>query len=346
MQVNSFTHFRAIAILFIIAGHSFNIAGMEFNTLFDVFIKNIISGGTILFVFISGFLFHHVFYPKYHYKNFLTKKCNNVLIPYIILGFIPIVLYVIMKKDAFDGHFLPSGTGIINEYLIPAMKYYISGRFITAYWYIPCVMAIFALSPLHIKYIKTSLSFQLLLIFSFSIVSILVQRPVYNINIFQSLLYFTPVYLTGITVSINKEKIYTYLKGKEIYLLCIVISLAFVQSYLGLEGSYHKQPFEYGGIDLMYLQKIVLCFFFMTWLSRFEKFNNKVIHSLAATSFAAFFIHPFILWFLNTLHLNFLHVNSWAVYVFFVGTITVTCVLIAKFTKKVLPKYSRYLTGY
>ena len=136
------------------------------------------------------------------------------------------------------------------------------------------------------------------------------------------------------------------MKGKEIYLLCIVILFAVFQSYLGIMGNYSKQPFEYDGIDLMYFQKIALCFFFMIWLSRFETCNSKVIHSLAATSFTAFFIHPFILGFLNKLDFEFMLVNSWAVYLFFVCTISLVCILIAKLVKKVLPKHSRYIIGY
>jgi surface polysaccharide O-acyltransferase-like enzyme len=346
MQINSINHFRAIAIIFIIAGHSFDIVGMEFNTLFDVSIKNIITGGTSLFVFISGFLFHHIFCQKYHYKKFFVKKSKNVLVPYLILGFIPTILYVIMKKDIFDGYFLPSGTGIINEYLVPALKYYMSGGFLIAYWYIPFIMVTFALSPLHMKYIKASLNLQLLLIFYFSIVSILVHRPVDNINVFQSALYFSPIYLIGITVSIHKEKVYEYLKGKEIYLISCVILIAVFQAYLGFEGNYHKQPFEYGGIDLIYFQKIALCFFFIIWLNRFEEFTNKYIHSIAATSFTAFFIHPFILWFLYVLNFDFMLVNYWSVYVLFVGAVSVVCIFIAKLTKKTFPNHSRYIIGY
>ena len=103
MQINSFNHFRAIAIIFIIAGHSFGIVGMEFDTLLEASIRNIIKGGTSLFVFISGLLFHHVFYQKYHYKNFFIKKCNHVLVPYLILGFIPTTLQGKMTSDFISG---------------------------------------------------------------------------------------------------------------------------------------------------------------------------------------------------------------------------------------------------
>lgn len=346
MRVNSFNHFRAIAILFIIAGHSFGAVGLEFNTLLELTIRNFIGGGTSLFVFISGFLFHHVFYHRYVYQKFLLQKFKNVLVPYIILGAIPIYLYVTTRNNGFGDYFLPNDIGVIHEYLIPIFKYFMSGRFLVAYWYIPFIMVMFLLSPLHIKYIKISLNIQLLLIISFSLVSIFIHRPIYNIDVVQSVLYFTPIYLIGITVSIHKEKIYEYLRGKDLYLLGIVIFFAVVQSYLGVVGNYHKEPFEYGGIDLMYFQKIALCFFFMIWLYRFEAYTNKGLHILAATSFTAFFIHPFIIWFTTKLNFDFMLVNSWLAYVLFVSLTSLICILIAKVFKRILPKYSRYIIGY
>lgn len=346
MRLNSFNHFRAISIIFIIAGHSFGIVGMESGGLFDNSLTNLITGGTSLFVFISGFLFHYVFYPKFQYKKFITKKSRNVFLPYLILGFIPVFLYVLMKKDGWDGYFLPTGHGLINEYMVPGLKYYISGRFLTAYWYIPFIMATFILSPLHIRYIHQNLKFQLSIILFFSIISILIHRPVSNISVIQSILYFTPIYLIGITTSIHKEKVYKYLKGKEWYLISIVILLAIFQAYLGNVGNYHKAPFQYESIDLMYFQKIVLCFFFMIFLNRFEAYNSPFVHSVAATSFTAFFIHPLILWFLARLELDFIKQDSWIIFAIFVVVIAYCCVVIAKLFKKILPKYSRNIIGF
>lgn len=346
MLVNSFNHFRAISILFIIAGHSFWVNGMKFDSIFDTTIKNLISGGTSLFVFISGFLFYHIFYKKYDYKKFVLTKGKNVFVPYLILGLLPVTMFVIKKVDNFDGYFLPSGVGLINEYLIPVFKYYLSGGFLAAYWYIPFIMITFALSPLHVKYINLRFKYQILLIVFFSIVAVLIHRPIYNINVIQSVIYFTPVYLIGITASIHKEFIYVYLKGKEVYLLIFVIVLAIYQSSLGIGGNYHKDAFIYGGVDLMFFQKIFLCFFFMIWLNRFESYNNRAVDAIASTSFTAFFIHPFILLFVERLNFNFIATDSWSLYLVFVGTLALICVLIAKISNKIAPKYSRFIIGY
>lgn len=346
MLVNSFNHFRAIAILFILAGHSFEVNGMIINSVFNTTIKNLIAGGTALFVFISGFLFHHIFYKRYDYKKFMFNKGKNVFVPYLVLGLLPVLMHVMKKTDSFDGYFLPNGVGLINEYLIPAFKYYASGRFLTAYWYIPFVMVTFALSPLHVKYIKLKFKYQFLITVIFSIVATLIHRPIYNINVIQSVIYFTPIYLIGITASIHKELIYKYLKGKELYIILAVILLATYQSTLGIGGSYHKDAFIYGGVDLMFFQKLLLCFFFMIWLNRFESYNNRVVNAVASTSFTAFFIHPFILWFIQKLDLEFMGTDSWFIYLFFIGILSLLCVLIAKITKKTIPKYSRFLIGY
>ncbi|MEH6395284.1 acyltransferase family protein [Pseudoalteromonas sp.] len=346
MKINSFNHFRAIAIILIIAGHSFGTIGMEFDNTFDITLRNLIAGGTSLFVFISGFLFHHIFYPRYKYKKFLTAKFLNVFLPYLLLSFVPIFLYVSMKKDVFGAYFLPNGSGVFNEYLVPTFKYYLSGRFLEAYWYIPFIMITFLLSPLHMKYIRLTLSRQLVLIFGLSVVAIFMHRPVANIHVLQSVLYFSPVYLIGITASIHKEFIYEKLRGKELYLLGAALLIAYFQASLGYQGNYHKPTFEYGGIDLMYFQKFLLCFFFMIWLNRFENYDSKIINYIALTSFTAFFIHPFIIWALSRSKFDFLHLNSWLVLALFVLSVALICALIAKLMKKIIPKHSRYIIGY
>jgi peptidoglycan/LPS O-acetylase OafA/YrhL len=178
------------------------------------------------------------------------------------------------------------------------------------------------------------------------LVSVLIHRPIDNIFVIQSVIYFTPIYLIGITASIHKENIYRYLQGKEIYLLLIVITLAVFQAYIGQSGNYHKPPFSYGGIDLMFFQKLTLCFFFMAWLNRFETYNSSIIDAVAATSFTVFFIHPFILVILGRLRFDQLELNSWIEFAILVAVVTASCVVVANLVKKVFPKHSRYLVGY
>jgi len=117
MYLNSFNIFRAIAILIIVAGHCFDITGMSSDSLTNATAMNLIQGGTALFVFISGYLFYYVFYRKYEFKHFIRKKVNNVLTPYLLLGFIPLLLYISRKSDQPLSELFASFDSIIFEIL-------------------------------------------------------------------------------------------------------------------------------------------------------------------------------------------------------------------------------------
>lgn len=346
MYLNSFNHFRAVAILFIVAGHCYAVAGLQFDTFAEQVVKNIINGGTALFVFISGFLFYHIFYKKFNYKKFITSKSKSVLSPYILLGLLPIGMFVVIQSQMANGFYLPQGSGVINEYIVPTIKYYWTGGFLDAYWYIPFVMMTFVLSPLHVYFIKMKLPAQLVIIALLCSVSMLMHRPVLNLYVTQSVLYFTPVYLIGIVCAMHQQTLYQKLANKDWLLLFVALGLAVLQAFIGDVGNYHKAPFESGGIDILFVQKVFLCLFFMIWLNRFESFESPVIKTVAATSFTTFFIHPYILFVLYQPPFAFTQIDSWLLYTAMVIVMIIISVLVALMTKKLLPKVSRYLIGY
>lgn len=328
MYLNSFNHFRAIAIILIVAGHSY--VDIPFDTVFNNFLRNLITGGTTLFVFISGFLFHHIFYKKFEYKDFIKKKFQNVYVPYFIMGLFPLFDWTGFHRPLYT------------------LKLHLTGGFYLAYWYIPFILAMFLISPLFIKFIKLNIKAQLLLIALGSIISIFAHRPIDNTNVFHSVIYFTPIYLLGIVCSMNKEYIYTKLKGTEIYLLIIVLGLAFIQSFYIGGGNYHKDFFVYAGIDMMFIQKAFLSVLLMVFLHRFEDFKSKTIDLIAGASFAIFFIHSYFLINLGTLkwHMNITYSHPWLIYPFYVALIVALSLLVALGVKKLLGKNSRFITGY
>jgi len=345
--LNSINHFRAIAIIIIVAGHCFYSVDVSFDSLPELTLGNLIGGGTVLFVFISGFLFHHIFYKRYQFKKFMSGKLQKVLLPYTLLAIVPIVQSV-ATQDAFYDWYDPVGTGWINLYIIPAIKYYFTGRFLTAYWYIPFVMLLFLMSPLHIAFIRLKFKWQAVITIVLISVSMFLHRPANDILILQSLVYFTPVYLFGIICSQKKDLIYAKFKNKEVYLLAIAIGLAALQAALGRLGSYQKAPFLYEGIDLLLFQKLSLCLFFMVWLHRFEKVDAKPINIIASTSFAIYFIHAFLLMFISDIKkANDINIGSpWLWYPFVTAGMILVCMAIAMSVRRLLPKHSRYIIGY
>ena len=123
-----------------------------------------------------------------------------------------------------------------------------------------------------------------------------------------------------------------------------MLLLALVQAYSGSIGSYHKAPFEYNGLDLMLIQKITLSFFLLAWLHKFEHTKNKLLCKIAATSFTIYFMHALLLWI--TLSVSFKLNGTWLLYILLVAAVVAVCVFSALVIKKIIPSYSRYLSGY
>ena len=104
-----FDYFRSITILLIIAGHSYG--PWTRNNFLEISISNTITGGTALFVFISGFFFHAIFNEKISYQKFMKKKILNVLVPYILLSLLYLLIYYIYyEKFEFQFGFSDKNT--------------------------------------------------------------------------------------------------------------------------------------------------------------------------------------------------------------------------------------------
>lgn len=215
MYLNSFDYFRAVTITIIVVGHCYDISGWQIESFFDRTFANLVSGGTSLFVFISGFLFYHIFYHKFEYRSFIKKKIKNVYLPYIFLSILPIC-YALYVKMPYEEYFFGPTDSLYDRILRPAFLYFWHGG-IMVYWYIPFIITIFLFSPVFIYFIRLKTQYQIVISLILSIVSAFMHRPLHNISIIQSVIYFTPVYMIGILCSMQKEYIYEKLKGKNTY---------------------------------------------------------------------------------------------------------------------------------
>lgn len=296
MFLNSFNYFRGISIVVIVAGHCLDMADLKSASLPEQVIRNLMAGGSSLFVFISGFLFHHVFYERFEYRRFVTSKAKNVLLPYLILSLLPISYFVHARRDHFDGFFLPTGSGVIDVYVVPYLKYLWTGAFFIPYWYIAFIMLMFLLSPAHVAFIRQSARVRGLVLALGLVGAALLHRPVDNLNTLQSIAYFFPVYLLGIQCSIHRQWVYQVFARRELWLLLAVLApLAWQTLVLYHVGNYNKPPFVWGGVDWVLVQKVFLCLLLMVFLHRFEEKKWKVLGLLAASSFGIYFVHAWVL---------------------------------------------------
>jgi surface polysaccharide O-acyltransferase-like enzyme len=340
MYLNSLNYFRALAIVFIVFGHCLLVADFEYTTVLGKMIHNLVQAGTFFFVIISGFLFHHIFYKNFNFKVFYPKKLKYVFFPYLIMSVIPI-LYLIFNI----------GPNNENSLFFLKLIFFniLNGEHLVAYWYIPFVMIVFALSPIFIRFIRLRLKIQIIITLLFFGVSILIHRPISSdFMVFQSVLYFTPAYMFGIMCSERKEFIYSKFKGKEYYLISLTIIIALLQVFLGNIGNYHKNPFEYNGIDLILIQKIVFSVFFIVWLHQFENVKIKLLEIIAINSFGVFFIHGFLIKGFNLLKIHFdfsFPENSFLIYFLMALLIFSISLVSSMLIRKTIPKYSRYIIG-
>lgn len=349
--LNSLNHYRAIAIIFIVAVHTRYVSDVQLDTVMGKLFYNAISGSTLNFSFISGFLFYIVLYKRYKYSNFLKARVDRFLKPYLFLSILPILVCLITIPTYWDNSNLVANSGL-PWYLVSTFKYLISGAHITAYWYIPFVLIMAVMSPLHVAFIKLKLKQQLIIFSVLLIIASFVQRPYTRTFVFQAIqavVYFTPLYLMGMICAIHKNRIYALLKGKEIYLLTIVVLFVVLQTNMGHVGLYKNQFLTYNGVDMLVFKMVFVCLFFMVWLHRFEHFKSRIIDNIANTSFAIYFLHVYVLKliFVIKYHFNLSFEDySVLVYAIIIALLVGVSMLIAITTNKLFPNHSFMLIGY
>jgi peptidoglycan/LPS O-acetylase OafA/YrhL len=356
--LNSINYFRGIAIIIIVMTHSYGIAHWNVYqdaSLFEKVFYSFNLNGSVFFVFISGYLYHHIFYPNFNYQKFLTKKAKFVLIPYLICSALPIIYTVFDRQNewllsiVFDSggiDFLPAS--LQNKPLLSVLWFIATGRAVYAYWFIPMVILIFMIAPFVNYLIRTQ---HLLKVILFLIpVSMIVHRPLYNMNPLHSLIYFLPVYLLGIYSSINRQTIITYLKRDrhKLIVLSLAILLCLIQVLIfNVSGNFSKSFFSITVPDINIIQKILLCFLFISVLDNLEEAEINSLKQTAQTSFAIYFIHPFLLRPLTRLS------KVWGNFegnllTLFIATLLVVIIsiAIAHLVKLVFNKNSRYIIGW
>lgn len=358
MKLNQFDYFRAIAILFVVFGHTAQVLlNVYSNDSFSTaFIYTLIGGSTALFVFISGFFFHYVFYKKFEFKAFMIKKIKGVYIPYLILTTLAFIgFYFIQETKGIENVTNEIAVDIAKQNsfwsLLTLLKAHIvNGSIFIQFWYIPFIMLMFIASPIFISYIKLNaklrISIMLLLIAS----SLLTHRPLDHSNTLHAFIYYLPIYMLGINCSLHRESVNKYLNNKSAILGFFVFVLVAAQiAVFDHVGSYRKEDFfSYNGISIMLIQKILLIFFFLSFLQKYEKTDNRFLKEIAASSFAIFFLHMLFLEIILKLNINSLlsftpDLVNWVIISVLV---VVTSYVIAYCVKSTLKRNSRFLIGW
>ncbi|NQY62914.1 MAG: acyltransferase [Alteromonadaceae bacterium] len=346
MRLEVFDKFRAVAIILIILDHSIQPWGN--HPYYEKLFITLVSGGSNLFVFISGFFFHHVFVQDFHYKTFLIKKFKRVFIAYLVLSvlclvFLPLIQDVLFWERVFGQ------ADTLSEQAILYGKVFLYGKAQAPYWYIPFITIMFLLSPVFILILKLPMKSLIGVFLLLLVIAMTGYKPWRQMSPLHSVVYYSHLYLLGAIVSLNKDKLLHYFDNKLWFvgagiLLLSVVQLHFYEKFRMLAK---KNIFEFQGFDLLVIQKVLVCFFIIGLLNKlhFIKDQTGIFAQITKASFSLYFLHFFVVQMVNQYidsgpSLGILMILLKTVFV------VLATLALAKMLKQLLGSKSKYVIGW
>jgi len=327
---------RAIAILFIVAIHCYGVLQPEFEPI-------ILQRGTLLFMFISGFLFQYLS-KKFDKNIYWNKKFYNIIIPYVLIS-IPILII----RFATHNH-NPHITTVFPDfysYSLPTqvVAYYVTGMQLVPFWFIPMICFYYLLAPVFTYLDRNKKIYYFLPIFI--CVSLVITRSSELYRFHLAFVHYLSIYLLGMFASRYRKRLlsitdmlWPILLGST--LAFIILGVIFTQ----VEIRFIEQ--------FLYCQKLLLCWsiIYLLW-----KFNDRIIQNkfitnklnfLSNISFGIYFVHYYFLYFIDYLVANNLvywpptFLNSTIVFI----ADLLFCFFVIKLVKTAAGKKSKYIMGY
>ena len=321
-------YFRALAIFLIIAGHSIDVFAWD-NVDIERLLRIFISNGSVLFVFIAGYLFQHLssnFENKKHFKS----KIKNVITPYFIISIPAIIIFVtILERDSV-------WAGFYNNSIFEQVGlFYITGIHLAPLWFIPMIAIFYVIAPILVKADKNKLIYFGLPLFI--TLSCFVGRGLPH----QNFIHFFSAYLLGMYCSKFKDFV-NPLISRNIF---IILTLSLIMFFSLFEFWFMKGTMTY----VNYLQKLAMSIFFLGLFIKFNSYlNSKFISVIADTSFGVFFIHSYLLTSGKLLYLKLngeAALGSLILYFIVAVSTLLICTLIITQIKKVFGKHSKLFVG-
>lgn len=341
--------FRGVSIIFIVFSHCYNFSISCFgqnNDLLAKIYRNMVSGGSAFFVFISGFLFLTLYDSDKKYFDFILKKIRFVYLPFLF--FILFDLFYIIL-NLFINYFNPTNKVQIYKNALLNFDFYsaffLGKSFISSgiLWYIPFIMLMYLISPFFLYYSRLKFNLQIY-IFVFSLLVSLFLHRRYSFDFiknFQNVIYFMPFYLLGILSSINEKKKY-YRISNNILIYLVLLSIVFAIIHNLSQANIFKL------IDVMMFQKLFFCIIFSELFKIINSKNWVLIKSLANNSFGIFFVHSVLLSFLGTITTKIglsYKSESFIIYFLIALTILFASLIIVMIIKKIFGYRSKYFIG-
>lgn len=315
-------------MLFIVAVHAFGTLEEE---------PMLVRRGTLLFMFISGFLFQYLSY-SFNTSTYWRKKATNILIPYFIVS-IPIVIIRLITNDYPEQITILFPDFNSSNSLIQAGEYFITGLQLIPFWFIPMICGYYLLAPVFIALDRDGRIYYLLPFFM--ALSLIVTRS-YELHMYHlAFVHYLSIYLLGMFSSRHYKTLLRLTDKIWPVLALLTVAVVAIGMVFSKEQIHYQEQF-------LYIQKLVLCWAFVYSFWKFDKYIPKSFGILSDMSFGIFFLHYYLLYFVSTaMHRGQLKIESTllnGVLLFLVDLLI--CMVALSLIKRITGKNSRYLVGY
>lgn len=227
----------------------------------------------VVFTFVSGFLFQFLI-GKYRYESYLRTKVNNVLIPYLIVSFPALMIYVIgLKPLEIDPEFGQHGPLVLAAYMLA------TGTHLGPLWFIPMISILFIASPV-LKWIDDNPRRYLLIVPALALACVVGRSPA-DVNPIQNAVFYLPVYLVGMAMSRIGPGGGADIAPSWSWLIPLVFVPAFIPSHIA------------GWDSCVFVTKILFCCGLVGLLSRYATSVPRWVDDLGKASFGIFFVHGY-----------------------------------------------------
>lgn len=335
---------RGIAILFIVGGHARLTLDWSDNMWLGNMLADLLANGTVLFVFISGYLFQALS-PRFEYSRFLKAKIRNVVTPYLIVS-IPALVHAILVWDPVAKYPQLAGLNTVEQ----VGWFIVKGGAHVNYplWFIPMISLFFLISPIFMFVIRNPRTY--VAIVPLLIISLLLHRAPYpHLDTLRLMVYFLAPYLIGMLTSQFRDDFDRVVGERPFLLIAAYIVLLASQNVLAIRHGVHSSESwfstENGIFDWSMTTKLCLCFVLISVGKRYSDVLYSKFKFVGSASFGIYFLHAYFLTVYAVLAPAAWTGGNFAVFVILFAVVMLACVGSCWIAQRMFGKYSRQLLG-
>lgn len=324
--------FRGFSILIIILGHcidAFDWSGQD--VLFRILSLSL-KGGSIYFLFISGFLFKYLS-NRFIYTSYLLSKLKNIIVPYIMTSIPALIFFTCYaRKPLLDQEFYEL------HYAQQIFIFLTTGSHLATLWFIPMMAIFYLVAPLLLLLEKRNLLyFGLPLFIALSIWTPKVHPAINNF------FHFLPIYIVGMYCAKYESSIIVLKAKYKVSLLGL-----YVFSMIYFISSFSIQPFAY-----LLIVRVFACLVFLLIFHAVNHSSSLMglsLRVLANFSFGLYFVHPYLISGLRYIYTSIIGgivytSELYLYYPIFSCFIIALSFIVLKSFQFIFGKHSRYLIG-